>query len=269
MASILYFQKMPSEHIEKRPIDSILAALQSYDGCEFDVRFTRDRIAVLYHDARFNRCRLLETEFRELKGFQTLEELIHHPQLIKLVNDDGKTLWVEAKEDSSRGFRKDLSYCQELGRKIADLLLHSQLRLEKVRVISFAPEILVNTRGIRTLRIVPYLFSAKDSTIPHYNLKTIRQMFVSLKRHIQHTKKMGIGGLLFSKLYLRGFLSYFQPSFEEIKIMGDSDFILGTEAQTFEEEKAFKDLVVITDYRGERPGRREENAGPLICHRGL
>ncbi len=260
---------MPSEHIDKKPIDSILAALQAYDGCEFDIRFTKDRVVVLYHDARFNRSRLFETEFKELKGFQTFEELIHHPRLINLVNDKNKSLWIEAKEDSNRGLRRDLPYCQELGRKIADLLHHSQLRLENVRVISFASEILVSIRGIRTLRIVPYLFSAKDSTIPHYNLKTISQMFISLKHYIPHTRQMGIGGLLFSKLYLRGFFSYFQPSLEEIKNMGDADFILGTEAQTFEEEKVFKDFVVITDYRGERPGRRAENAGPLICHRGL
>ena len=254
---------------KKKPIDSILAALQSYDGCEFDVRFAKDRIVVLHHDARFNRCRLLETDFKDLKGFQTLEELIQHPQLIKLVNDDGKTLWIEAKEDSSRGFRKDIPYCQELGRKVSALIHRSRLRLENVRVISFSPEILVNVSGLRTLRIVPYLFSAKDFVIPHYNLKTIAQMFVSLKRHIQHTKKSRIGGLLFSKLYLQGFFSYFQPSLEEIKSMEDADFILGTEAQTFEEENAFKDFVVITDYRGKRSGGRGENAGPLICHRGL
>jgi hypothetical protein len=260
---------MPSEHVEKRPIDSILAALQAYDGCEFDVRFTKDRVVVLHHDAEFNSRRLLETELKELKGFQTLEELIHHPQVINLVNDENKTLWIEAKEDSSRGFRKDLPYCQELGKKISDLIHHSRLRLENVGVISFSPEILVNASGIHTLRIVPYLFSAKDFIIPHYNLKTIAQMFGSLKHHIQHTKELRIGGLLFSKLYLRGFFSYFQPSLEEIKSMGDADFILGTEAQTFEEEKAFKDFVVITDYRGERSGRRGENAGPLICHRGL
>jgi hypothetical protein len=94
-------------------------------------------------------------------------------------------------------------------------------------------------------------------------------MLVSLKRHIQHTKKLRISGLLFSKLYLRGFFSYFQPSLEKIKSMGDADFILGTEAQTYEEEKAFKDFVVITDYRGERSAGRGENAGPLIYHRGL
>jgi glycerophosphoryl diester phosphodiesterase len=260
---------MSSEHVEKKPIDSILAALQAYDGCEFDVRFTKDRVVILFHNARFNRRRLLETEFKELLGFQKLEELIHHPRVINLVNEENKTLWIEAKEDSSHGLRKDLPYCQELGKKISDLIRHSRLRLDNVRVISFSPEILVNADGVHTLRIVPYLFSAEDFIIPHYNLKTIAQMFVSLKRHILRTKQMGINGLLFSKLYLRGFFSYFQPSLEEIKSRGDADFILGTEAQTFEEEKAFKDLVVITDYRGERPGRRGENAGPLICHRGL
>jgi hypothetical protein len=162
-----------------------------------------------------------------------------------------------------------LPYCQELGRKISDLIHHSGLRFENVRLISFSPEILVNANGVHTLRIVPYLFSAKDSVFPHYNLKTIAQMFVSLKRHVQRTKQLRIGGLLFSKLYLHGFFSYFQPSLEQIKSMGDADFILGTEAQTYEEEKAFQDFVVITDYRGERSGRRGEKAGPLICHRGL
>ena len=80
---------------------------------------------------------------------------------------------------------------------------------------------------------------------------------------------MKIGGLLFSKLFMHGFFSLFQPSIAQIKSWKSDDFILGTEAQTFEEEKAFKELVVITDYRGERKGGRGKNAGPLICHRGL
>jgi len=39
--------------------------------------------------------------------------------------------------------------------------------------------------------------------------------------------------------------------------------------ETFEEEKFFKDVVCVTDYRGEREGGRGKDAGPLICHRGL
>ncbi len=260
---------MLSQNVGKIAVSSILSALQAYDGCEFDVRFTKGRVLVLFHDARHNRRRLLDTEFKDLKDVQTLEELIHHPDLVKLVNDGGKTLWIEAKEDSALGLRKDPVYCQEMGNKLADFLKRSRLRLENVHVISFSPEILIHTNGIQTARIVPYLFSAKDFFIPHYNPKTIGQMFVSLRRHAEATKNMGIGGLLFSKLYLRGFFSSFQPSWPEIKALGNNNFVLGTEAQTFEEEKAFKEFVVITDFRGERPGGRGENAGRLICHRGL
>jgi hypothetical protein len=80
---------------------------------------------------------------------------------------------------------------------------------------------------------------------------------------------MGIGGLLFSKLFLRGFFSLFQSAWEEIKSLEKEDFILGTEAQSYKEENDFKDFVIITDYHGERKDGRGKNAGPLICHRGM
>lgn len=250
-------------------ISSILAALQSYDGCEFDVRFTKDRVLVLYHDARYNHRQLLDTDFKDLRDIQTLEELIHHPQVIKSVNKKCKKLWIEVKEDTTLGLKRDLLLCQDLAGRITDQLKNSELESENIRIISFCSEILRHITGIHTLRIIPYLFTATDSFFPHYNPKTLIQMFISLRRHIQETKKIGIGGLLFSKLYLRGFFSLFQPSLEEIKTWRKDNFILGTEAQTFEEEEAFKDFVVITDFRGVRRGRRGRSAGPLICHRGL
>jgi hypothetical protein len=94
-------------------------------------------------------------------------------------------------------------------------------------------------------------------------------MFLSLWRLIQKSKRMGFDGLLFSKHYIRGFFSLFQPRIEEMVSWKKEGFILGTEAQTFEEEKVFQDFVVITDYRGERKDGRGADAGPLICHRGL
>ena len=260
---------MPSKKVEKKSISSILAALKAYDGCEFDVRFTKDRVLVLYHDARYNQRQLLDTDFKDLRGVQPLKELIHHPQVIELINEKGKTLWIEAKEDTTLGLKKDTLLSQELAGRITEQLNNSELGLENIRIISFCSEILKNVQGIRTLRIVPYLFTATDSFFPFYNPKTLLQMFRSLRKHVLETIKMGIGGLLFSKLYLQGFFSYFQPALEEIKSWRKDNFILGTEAQTFEEEKAFKDLVVVTDFRGARREGRGKDAGPLICHRGL
>jgi len=258
-----------SNKAENNSVSSILEALRSYDGCEFDVRFTRDRVLVLYHDVRYNRRRLLDTDFKDLRGVQTFEELISHPQVIKLINDDGKTLWIEAKEDTSLRLKRDPLYCKEMGKRITDQLKDSALQLENIRVISFCSEILRHIKSIRTCRLIPYLFSAADSFIPYYNHKTILQMFISLRRHIQDTKKMGIGGLLFAKQYMQGFFSLFQPSFEEIKSLGKGKFILGTLVKTFEEEKLFKDFVIVTDFRGERKSGKGKDAGPLICHRGL
>ena len=258
-----------SNKAENNSVSSILEALRSYDGCEFDVRFTRDKVLVLYHDVRYNRRRLLDTDFKGLRGVQTFEELISHPQVIKLINDNGKTLWIEAKEARSLGLKRDPVYSKELAKTITDQLKDSALQLENIRIISFCSEILKHISGIQTCRLVPYLFSATDSFITYYNLKTILQMFVSLRRHILDTKKMGIDGLLFAKQYLSGFFSLFQPSFEEIKSLGKGKFILGTLVKTFEEEKLFKDFVVVTDFRGERKSGRGKDAGPLICHRGL
>lgn len=254
---------------EIKSVSAILRALQTYDGCEIDVRLTKDRAVALFHDARHGRRRLLDTDFKDLDGVQTLEELVHHPQVIESINADGKTLWIEAKEDSRSGLRKDLSYCKEIAERVENELKHSPLNLENIRIISFAPGILKHINGIRTLRIIPYLFSASDCSIRRYNHKTILNMLISLQRHIEDTKRMGMNGLLFSKKYLRGLFSLFQPCLEELKSSAGNDFILGTEAQTLEEEIAFRDFVVITDYRGERKVKRGDGAGPLICHRGL
>ena len=260
---------MRKEKVQKRSILSIVAALESYDGCEVDVRLTRDRVFVLFHDAEYEGHRLLQTDYKEIKGIQTLEELLHHPRLVSLVNDFNKTLWIEIKEDTTSGLKKDLLLSKDTARRIKQQLESSELRSDNIRIISFAPEILTHIKGIRTLRIIPYIFTATDYFFPYYNLKTIWQMVVSLRQHIQDTKRMEIGGLLFSKLFLRGFFSLFQPSIGQIVSWESDDFMLGTEAQTFEEEKAFREMVVITDYRGERKGGRGKNAGPLICHRGL
>jgi hypothetical protein len=258
-----------NNNTKKNSVPSILAALRSYDGCEFDVRLTRDRVFVLYHDAAYNGRRLLRTDFKDLEGVQTLQELIDHPQVIESINNKSKTLWIETKEDTTLGMKKDPVYCQELARSITDLLKESHLKSENIRIISFSSEILKHISSFLTCRIVPYIFTRTDSLIRYYNHKTILQMFVSLRRYILDTKKMGINGLLFYKRYLRGFFSLFQPSLAEIKSLGKDNFILGTGVETFEEEKFFKDIVCITDYSGQRKGGRGEPAGPLICHRGL
>lgn len=254
---------------EIKPISSILKALESYDGCEIDVRLTKDRVLVLTHDVRYDGHKVIKANYRDLKNMRTLRELLDHSLTIKLINREGKTLWIEAKEDTTKSFRKDLTLCQDFAHKLKEECANSELPLEKLRIISFCPEILKHIEGIRTLRIVPYLWMATDWFIPHYNHKTIVQMFISLRQHMHKTKQMGIDGLLFSKLFLRGFFSRFQPSLEEIRSWATEDFLLGTEAQTLEEEKAFKDLIVFTDYRGEREKSRGENAKSLICHRGI
>ena len=246
-----------------------MAALEVYDGCEVDVRMTGDRILVIHHDAENQHQRLIETDFKDLNGVSLFDELIHHPRLIKLINEESKTLWIEAKEDSASGFKKDPSLRKDIAQRLTAKLIDSELNLDNIRVISFCAEILTQVKEIRTCLIIPYLFSPTDNFFPFYNHKTVFQIFMSIRRHMQKAKRMGFNGLLFSKHYLRGFFSLFQPSMEKILSWKEEEFILGTEAQTFEEEKAFKDFVVITDYRGERKGGRGEGAGSLICHRGL
>ncbi len=139
-----------SHNTGNNSVPSILAALRYYDGCEFDVRLTRDRVLVLYHDAKYNGRRLLETDFKDLKGVQALKELIDHPQVIESINDNGKTLWIETKEDTTLGKKRDPVYCQELAGSITDQLKGSDLKPENIRIISFSSEILKHINGFRT-----------------------------------------------------------------------------------------------------------------------
>lgn len=254
---------------ETKPLTSIVAALEVYDGCEFDVRLTRDRILVIHHDAEVHGQRLINTDYQDLEGISLLDELIRHPQVTQLVNENGKTLWIEAKEDSTFRFKKDPSLRREIALRLMEELTDSGLDLDKITIISFCDKILTHVKGIRRCHIVPYLFSATDSRFPFYNPKTVFQMFVPLQQHIKKSIERGFDGLLFSKHYLQGFFSFFQPSLEKVLSWKTEDFILGTEAQTFAEEMAFKDFFVFTDYRGERKESRGKNASPLICHRGL
>ncbi len=254
---------------ETKPLSSVVAALKEYDGCEFDVRLTRDRVLVIHHDAEIYGQRMINTDYQDLEGISMFDDLINHPQVTQLVNEDGKTLWIEAKEDSSFKARKDPSLRRNIAQRLTEELTDSGLNLDNITIISFCDEILTHVKGIRRCHIVPYLFSATDCRFPYYNPKTIFQMFVSLQWHMKKAIKMGFDGLLFSKLFLRGFFSFFQPSLEKIVSWKTGDFVLGTEAQTYEEEMAFKDFFVFTDYRGGRKERRGKNAGPLICHRGL
>ena len=53
---------MNAEKSESITISSILEALEIFDGCEVDVRMTRDRVLVIHHDARNRRQRLIETD---------------------------------------------------------------------------------------------------------------------------------------------------------------------------------------------------------------
>lgn len=254
---------------ETKPLPSIVAALEVYDGCEFDVRMTRDRMLVIHHDAEVHGQRLINTDYQDLEGISSFDELIRHPRVTQLVNEDGKTLWIEAKEDSTFRVKKDPSLRREIAQRLTEELTDSGLNLDKITIISFCDEILTHVKGIRRCHIVPYLFSATDSRFLFYNPKTIFQMSVPLQRHIKKAIKRGFDGLLFSKLYLQGLFSFFQPSLEKVLSWKTEDFILGTEAQTFAEEMTFKDFFVFTDYRGKRKESRGKNAGPLICHRGL
>jgi hypothetical protein len=260
---------MHAEKYERTTISSILRALEVFDGCEVDVRMTKDRVLVIHHDAGNQGRRLIETDFKDLNGISTIDELIQHARVIRLINEGEKTLWVEAKEDSSYTFKKDSSLRKDIAQRLTEKLSESPLNQNNIRIISFCAEILTHVKGIQKCLIVPYLFSPSDNFIPYYNHMTILQMFISLRRHMQKAKRKGFNGLLFSKHYLRGFFSLFQPRMEKILSWKKEEFILGTEAQTLEEEKAFEEFVVITDYRGERGDGRGERAGPLICHRGL
>ncbi len=109
---------MHAEKSERTTISSILGALEVFDGCEVDVRMTKDRILVIHHDAGNQGRRLIETDFKDLNGIPALDELIQNDRVIELVNEGGKTLWIEAKEDSlSRFDSKKSRRCAKTWRK--------------------------------------------------------------------------------------------------------------------------------------------------------
>lgn len=259
--------------MNQNKIESIRMALKIFDGCEFDIRLTKDNILILFHDAWYKQRRIIETNFKDIKNIQTFEQLINDPDVEQLVNDSNKTLWIEAKEERNQKNKSTELYNKQIAEGILKQLHKSHLNLENIYIISFNTTILKTLKGVNKLLIVPYYDCSSDGKfsrkgrISFEKLLAYLGMFRSIKHHIRKAKEMGLNGLLFPKQYFRGFFSIFQPSLENILIFVGKDFILGTDADTYEEEQYFKDLVVITNYNGKRSSNYRKK--PLIFHGGL
>jgi len=103
----------------RNTVKSIRAAMEEYDGCEFDVRLTRDRVPVLYHNARLKGRKFLDLPSRSLEGrVDRFKDLLEDGEIIDLVNEQGKTLWIEMKEDTYRGGLPDDKYSRTLAKRM-------------------------------------------------------------------------------------------------------------------------------------------------------
>jgi len=252
--------------LKENTVAAVAAALKDYDGCEFDVRLTKDGVPVLHHNSEYKGRRIWELDRKALPAVEGLSDLLGDERVKKAVNDDGKTLWIEVKEGSNKGLFRDDAYLQETAEAVRTALRESGLEPNNIRLISFQPRLLRCIKGFKRLPIVPFTYGAFDPGILHRTPRTYVEMLTPISVHIENAKERGFGGLLFSNRYLRGPFSAFQPKMEEIIALARKKFILGTEARTREEELAFRDLVVITDHRGKRTGKGPKD---LICHRGL
>lgn len=259
--------------MNQNKIESIRAALIHYDGCEFDLRLTKDNVLILFHDAWYKQRRIIETNFKDIKNIQTFEQLIQDPEIEELVNGGNKTLWIEAKEEHNQKNKCIELYNKRIAEGILKQLYKSHLNLENIFIISFNITILKNLKGVNKLLIVPYYDCSSDGKFARKGRMSFKKLLVylrmvrSIKHHIQKAKELGLNGLLFPKQYFRGFFSIFQPSLENILTFAGEDVILGTDADTFEEEQYYNDLVVITNYNGKRNSNYRKK--PLIFHGGL
>ncbi|TAJ14500.1 hypothetical protein DMA11_04830 [Marinilabiliaceae bacterium JC017] len=254
-------------------IENIKAALKLFDGCEFDIRMSEDRIPVLYHDASINGTLICETRFEDFRGLETLEQLLGDREIVDLVNQSGKKLVIEVKEDLFVHKDNSGQAAKSVAQIIEEVVNKSEINVENLFVISFCAPILRWFRGIRTLLIIPYInCSPKISCFNgegkcRLTPKTIWMMCRSLKAHVKDAQNIGCSGLLFSNRFLKGFFSLFQPSLEQLLSVTDSGFILGTNAKDEKEEEAYKQLWVITDIKTAKV--IEQRAGLLISHRGV
>lgn len=252
-------------------IKNLCTILKNHDGCEFDIRLTKDDVLVIFHDACYQEKRVIDTEFKYLQNILSLEQLTTDPKVIKLVNKLHKTLWIEVKEERNVNGKSTDLYNEIIVDKIEKLLKASRLDLNNIYLISFNTSILNKISEFKKLLIVPYFDCSSygerswKRNIPFDKTLVYIKMLLPLKYHIQRAKELGFNGLLFPKQYLRGFISILQPSIDNILTFAGKDFILGTDADTFEEEQYFRNLVVITNYNGVR-SESNFRKQPLISH---
>lgn len=257
--------------MNQNSIKNICTILKNHDGCEVDIRLTKNDVLVLCHDAWYQQKRVIDTEFKYLQNILSLEQLATDPGVIKLVNKLHKTLWIEVKEERNINGKSADLYNEIIVDKIEKLLKASRLDLNNIYIISFSASILMKINEFKKLLIVPYYdCSSYGERSWKRNLSfditfVYIKMFLPLKYRIRRAKESGFNGLLFPKHYLRGFISMFQPSIDKILTFAGKDFILGTDADTFEEEQYFKNLVVITNYNGVR-SESNYRRQPLIFH---
>jgi hypothetical protein len=260
--------------LNQNSIKNICTILKNHDGCEFDIRLTKDDVLVLWHDAWYQQKRVIDTEFRYLQNILSLEEFVNDPKVIELVNNDPKTLWIEVKEERNINGKSSDLYNEIIVDRIEKLLKVSCLDLNNIYLVSFSTSILKKITEFKKLLIVPYYDCSsygersRKRNVSFDKIIVYLKMFLPLKFRIQRAKELGFNGLLFPKQYLRGFISMFQPSIDNILTFAGKDFILGTDADTFEEEQYFKNLVVITNYNGART-KSNYRMQPLVVHNFL
>jgi len=260
--------------LSQNTIKNICIILENYDGCEFDIRLTKDEVLVLCHDAWYQQKRVIDTEFKYLQNILSLEQLVNDPEVMELVNKFHKTLWIEIKEERNINGKATDLYNEIIIDRIEKLLKASCVNLNNIYLISFSASILIKINKFKKLLIVPYYDCSSygerswKRKIPFTKIGIYTKMLLPLKYHIQKAKESGFNGLLFPKQYLRGFISMFQPPLDNLLTFAGNDFILGTDADTFEEEQYFRKLVVITNYNGVRL-KSNYRKQPLIFHKCL
>lgn len=252
--------------MKENTVAAVVAAFKDYDGCEFDVRLTKDGELVLHHNSRYKGRPVWELDRHALRGVDAFEDLLSDERIVGGVNEDGKTLWIELKEGSRRGFGRDDGYIKETAEAVKGALKDSGLEKNNIRLISFQPLLLKPIRGFKRLPIVPFTYGAYDSGIKHRTLRTYVHILTPLRGHIERAKEQGFAGILFSNRFFKAPFSINQPSVKRLRDIAGPEFILGTEAKSREEEVALKEFVVITDFRGARKGKGPKT---LVCHRGL
>ncbi|MCY3413320.1 MAG: hypothetical protein INQ03_16900 [Candidatus Heimdallarchaeota archaeon] len=269
--------------LKPNSIAALVWGLKNFDGVEFDVRISKDDVAVIHHDTYLEIEGALDKKIQDLTlaelrehGIETLEELLNNEGIAGEMTDPSKILWLELKPDC-KGWERILydAHVERMYKIIDEVIEKSSINRDQINVFSFCVKCLIPFLKSKKYKVFPIVPDVDECDTRIGILRQILALGRLFKRSlIYHGKRfenMGFKGMLFPHNYVDGFIhKLYHPNLKKVikTFSMYPNFDLITLAKTLEEEEKYEELIRFTDVVSPVPRMTNNYKNHIAIHRG-